>query len=189
MSIEHHLCLLAEMDLKLLDAEVRAEMVLDHGLAFARRHADHGVAEFHGHGRADGLGRRVVGLDIDSLGVDQQAVHIENSGLNRFFQHGFVLSSGLETANDKPRAGENSCASIISMLTQRARRISAMSRSNGSIRAGAARPRTRSRQPASFSGRRPAPMTTNGIPRRAANTSSTSTAASASRRATARRAS
>jgi hypothetical protein len=39
-------------------------------------------------------------LGIDRLRVEQQTVHVEKNGLDGFPQHGFVLSSGPETAND-----------------------------------------------------------------------------------------
>jgi hypothetical protein len=42
---------------------------------------------------------RLIGLDVHGLGVDQQAIHVENDGLDGFIDHGFVLSSGPETAN------------------------------------------------------------------------------------------
>src|SRR5580704_5511961 len=83
------------------------------------------------------------------FGVDQQTVHVEKNGFDGFLQHVFVLSSVPETANHKHGREKNSCASTIFMSTTRARRISATSRSNGSTRAGAARPRTPSRRPAS----------------------------------------
>ncbi len=50
-------------------------------------------------------GGGLVGVEIDGLGVDQEAIHVEKDGLDGFREHGFVLSLRRETSNQQLRAG------------------------------------------------------------------------------------
>jgi hypothetical protein len=94
-------CVTGVLLAEFVDAKARSVELLDHDVAFAARHADHGMAEIERHLAAQGAGRRLQGDDIDGFRVEQQTVHVEKNGLDRFPQHAFVLSSVRETANDK----------------------------------------------------------------------------------------
>ena len=86
---------------KRVDLKVVTVECLDHDIAFAGRHTDHGMAEIERHLAAQGAGRRLQGDDIDGFRVEQQTVHVEKNGLDGFPQHGFVLSSARKTATTK----------------------------------------------------------------------------------------
>src|SRR4030095_10597980 len=77
-----------------IELEGRAEEFLDQAVAVRARPANQRMAEGHRKLYAHQRRRGLVGLEVDRFGVDQQAVHIENDGIYRFFEHGFVLSSG-----------------------------------------------------------------------------------------------
>ncbi len=83
---------------ELLDAKARAVEILDHDVAFLAGNADHRMAEGQRHFEVEALRRCLQRLDIDGFRVDQQTVHVEKGGLNRFSQHAFVLSSILGRA-------------------------------------------------------------------------------------------
>ncbi len=84
---------------EVVEPEGRPEEVLDQAVAFRARRADHRMAESERQLDAHERRARHVGFDVDRLGVDQQAIHVENDGLDGFIEHGFVLSLDPETAN------------------------------------------------------------------------------------------
>ncbi len=88
-----------DVAVEVVKPEGRPEELLDHAVAFRRGRADHRMAEGNRQLDAHDRRARLIGLDVHGLGVDQQAIHVENDGLDGFIDHGFVLSSDRETAN------------------------------------------------------------------------------------------
>ncbi len=82
-----------------IELEGGAEELLDQPVAVGARPADQRMAEGQRQLNFHQRRRSLVGLEIDGLGIDQQAIHVENDGLDGFIEHGFVLSLPPETAN------------------------------------------------------------------------------------------
>jgi hypothetical protein len=86
---------------KAVDPERRAIEILDHHIAFATGDADHRMAEVERHLDPEIAGGVLQGVDVDGLGIDQQAIHVEKDGFNGFPQHAFVLSCPAERARER----------------------------------------------------------------------------------------
>ena len=69
-------------------------MSLDHAIALGTRHAGRGMAEIERQLAVAERPRSLLhGLDVDRLGVEQQAIHVEKAvaASHGFPQHGFYV--------------------------------------------------------------------------------------------------
>ena len=89
-----------DVPVEVVEPEGRPEELLDHAVAFRARacRSSNGRSE-SGISTPMIAAPAMIGLDVDGLGVDQQAIHVENDGLDGFIEHDFVLSCRPETAN------------------------------------------------------------------------------------------
>lgn len=90
-----------EMIRKGLEGKIGTVEIADHAVADRAGNADHRVAESHRHRQSHGTCRDLQGVEIDGFGVDQQAIHVEQDGLDGFREHRFVLSLMPETASGR----------------------------------------------------------------------------------------
>ena len=63
--------------------EARPVVRLDHGVALLAGHADHRMREHLGHDAVDRESGLEQAIEVDALGVEQQAVHVEDDRLRR----------------------------------------------------------------------------------------------------------
>ena len=74
-----------------IDVEVLAEVVQQQGAARLTRQADQAVEDGLGQVASHPLGRGTQGVSVEGLGVEQQAVHVEDDGAGQAGQGHIAL--------------------------------------------------------------------------------------------------